>query len=208
MARKIMSTGVGESKQFNAPSADQEARPQRHVNGVPVEDTPMGHLLASTYSDEELAERAKLPKARTSVVADEFDRGVIKQYDDSQRAAKPWMSTNPMKAMADKFVPAGHTGRFLGERKVQVDGLRGWEPVKNANGDPVKLGNMVLGSMPIGEAKERNDHFRGLDAQRISQIRDGATEQAAQLAHAKGMRVAPGESGFRRAVGNTAAFED
>lgn len=207
MARKIMSTGVGESKQFGA-TGEKEAKPQRHVNGVPVDQTPMGHLLASTYSDEELAERAKLPKARTSVVADEFDRSVLKQYEDSQFSAEPWMETNPMNAIAKKFVPEGHTGRFLGERKVAVDGLRGWQPVKTTNGDPVKLGNMTLASMPIETAERRNNFFRKMDADKISQIRDGATEQAAQLAHAKGMRVAPGEAGFRRAVGNTAALED
>lgn len=207
MARKIMSTGVGESKQFGG-AENPDPTPQRHVNGRPIGTGPLDHLMASAHSDEEQAERDLKPKAQVQVLRDEFQRGVLDQYADSQFSADPWMETNPMNAIMDKFVPAGHKGRFLGDRKVQVDGLRGWKPVINENGDTVKLGNMTLASMPIETAERRNAHFRKLDADKISQIRDGATEQAERLAHAKGMRVAPGESGFRRTVGNAAALND
>jgi hypothetical protein len=207
MARKIMSTGVGQSKQFGA-GEKFEANPVQHAGGRPVGTGPLDHLLASQHTDESLAESAKRPKAQTKVVRDATDKRIGEQYLEDRIAAKPWMDTNPMQQIAAKHCPPGHAPRFLGARKVEIDGLRGWEPVIGPNGDPIKLGNMTLASMPKDEANERNNHFRQLDKDKISAIRDETVEQTSRLAKAKGMTLAAGEAGFKRTHGNAAALED
>ena len=44
MAKKIMSTGVGESKQFGG-AENPDPAPQRHVNGRPIGAGPLDHLM-------------------------------------------------------------------------------------------------------------------------------------------------------------------
>lgn len=207
--RKAVGAGVGESKTFAAAPGSFEPNPVRHAGDRPIGTGTFDHLLASQHSDEQQAENDLKPKAQISVVRDAFEKKTYDEYtDDRKHTFKPWMTTNPMQAIANRHCPRGHAPRFLGERKVQVDGLRGWEPVIDSKGDPIKLGNMTLASMPREMADERNNDFRRLDADKISRMRDETNEQTSRLANAKGMRVASGEAGFRRVHGSTASLDE
>jgi hypothetical protein len=201
MSRKIMSTGVGPSKQFGV-GRDEEL-PAQHVGGRPVGGGQLDHLLGSTYTDEGVAEKAARPKARSSVVRDEFEKRIDARRDFKLTEAEPWMAPDPMGEMAAAHCPPGHKPRFLSSAKVQREGLRGWKPVIGENGDPVRLGNMTLASMPIEKAEARNAFYRGKDAEKISTIYQNQVEQISQ----SGLRpimAQRGENSLTRTHGNTA----
>jgi len=207
--RKPVSAGIGDSKPHVAPPGSFDENPTRHAGGRPVGTGALDYLLASAHSDEQQAENDLKPKARTTMVRDAFEKQTYDKYADERvNTYKPWMTSNPMQAMADQHTPTGHVPRFLGERKTQIDGLRGWQPVIGSNGDPVKLGSMTLASMPREEADERNKFFRDMDADKIRGMRDETSEQTSRLANAKGMRVASGEAGFKRSHGSIAALDE
>lgn len=210
MSKKIVSRGggIGESKPFIAP--DQfDPNPQRHVGGAPVGGGYLDHLMASALSDEEQAERDKKPKARVQVLADHSDpigKALQERRDFLKNSPEPWLAPNQMESVMRENLPEGHRGRFLSPQRIQERGLRGWQPVIK-DGAPVKLGNMVLGSMPEDLAERRNKFFREKDADRLKQHKENTEEQMAKAAHAAKLRMAPGEIGLKRSVGNDAAVE-
>ena len=56
----------------------------------------------------------------------------------------------------------------LSDHTVKNKGTRGWKPVI-VDGEPVKLGNMVLAEMPEGKARARNAHYAALGNERLKQ---------------------------------------
>lgn len=201
-----MSAGVGQSKQFGTgPFEDVE---RGHVDGRPVGSGSLDHLLASAYTDEGLAEKDARPKAKSSVVRDAFDKVIQERRDFRVESNEPWMAPDPMGQLVDEYCPEGHRPRFLSDAKVAKEGRRGWQPVISESGEPVKLGNMTLASMPIERAQKRNAFYAGKDAERIQHIYDTQREQI----HQSGLRTVDtsqrGGGGLQRTSGNTTALDD
>ncbi|MGI9254727.1 MAG: hypothetical protein ACR2J8_13365, partial [Thermomicrobiales bacterium] len=131
MAKKIQSAGgIGESKQFGAGDKFEQP-PVTHVNGREVGVGPLDHLLAGTLSDEAIAERDKLPKAKVQFLRDPLDKAIQERRDFRENEAEPWLAPDPMGDVAKQYTPAGHKPRFLSDSTVTRRGMRGWEPVKD-----------------------------------------------------------------------------
>lgn len=197
--------GIGPSRTFAAPAGTFAQQPEFTIEGVPVSNSPHAHAIPSHYSDEAIAERAARPHAVTSVTRDAFDKKILERADFRTHEAEPWLAPDPMKELIAEHCPSGHVPRFLSEKKVAQDGFRGWQPVISDTGDPIRLGNMALASMPKDMAERRNKYYRKLDADKISDIHEQTREQGGRLAHANGMRVAAGSTGFQRQMGGDAA---
>ena len=180
MAKKIQSAGgIGESKQFGA--GDQfEAPPVAHVNGREVGAGPLDHLLAGTLSDEAIAERDKLPKARVQVLREPLDKAFQERRDFREFESEPWMAPDPMGDVAKEHCPVGHKPRFLSDSTVTRRGMRGWKPVIGSDGQPVKVGNMTLASMPADRAARRNEFYRRKGDDKIEEIYNTQVEQISQ----------------------------
>lgn len=103
-----------------------------------------------------------------------------------ERNAEPWAEPNIFQeAVADArlegLIGTGDAVRFLSPAVIAARGKRGWEIVKDAKGDPVKVGEMVLGRMPKAERLKRNRHFSALAAAAVGQMNEQIEEQRREL---------------------------
>jgi hypothetical protein len=108
-----------------------------------VEDPFMRHALRGAiqkFGVQSVAEafRRRIMRIPSRMVEVEVDRDF-----DMRRA--------PDQAMIDvvqRYCPAGMAPKFLSERCMNVLGRRGYEIVKDENGDPVRVATLILGIMP------------------------------------------------------------
>jgi hypothetical protein len=165
------------------------------LNGLPIPEEAR-HLILFAMTDQGRAQaNAGKVKARVQMVSDEFERN-LHRIEDS---VMPWEAENPIQAAIDKVRDPKLEYHLLSDRVVSREGTRGWEPVKTAEGQLVKVGNMTLAAMPKAMFAKREAHFKGLanDALRGEQ-EDFQVKQAKLLRDegipaSAGGALAPGE---------------
>jgi len=165
--QKIMvAGGVGESKPFIAPEGTFPENPilDCHVGGRLVRDLDpdMQAKILYQQTDEGIAERdeGRVPAGSAArVTAGPLDKAIQERRDDLATGMEPWEARDPLKEVADAHTQPGQRPKFLSPPVIQSRGLRGFEVVKSG-GDPVRVGNMVLGVMPEAKAEQRNRRFR------------------------------------------------
>lgn len=205
------SAGVGESKRFNAPEGTFEPVPELHVGGVPLSD--LGEAAAAIpygNTDEGIAERMAKPHAVTQIVRDELDNKIAERRDFlSNESLEPWEAPDPMLELTNRHIVPGMRPKFLSPEKVRMAGTRGFEVVKDERGDPVKLGNMILGQMPEAKAIARNKHYQELGLRKQAEMTIEFQEQQERLLRDAGMRPgafrdhSPDDRGLRSVRGNS-----
>jgi len=94
---------------------------------------------------------------------------------------EPWESPNAMVDLINQHIAPGMSGKFLSPGRVEKNGTRGFEPVKQPNGDPVKLRNMVLGQMPTEKVEKRNKFYREKSAAAAKVIKEQYMAEAGKL---------------------------
>jgi hypothetical protein len=197
MAKTRMVQGTGESKLNRDPDAPSiyAALKGRHVGGVPIEELPeiLVAKLSIQHTDEDIAERnagraepsgiqVGHSGARAPMTAREFGRSVEERRDFRQDATTDiFEAPDPMKEIIEKHVPLGMSAKFLSPGKIEQEGLRGFEVVKDSKGDPVKLGRMVLGVMPKPKAKARNTFYRNKGTATLAKIEEDFRERQREL---------------------------
>lgn len=196
MPRKIVSRGggIGESKINRDPDAPSvyAALSGLHVNGIPVEDLPEEQVaqLSRQHTDEDIEERnrGKVESAarvtstyeRRKSTATNFDQHVEERRDFRQSATSAEdfeFTPDYMKEQAEKYVPPGMRPAFLSPMHIDRKGLRGNVIVKDENGEPVKMGRMVLGMQPEAKYKARSEYFRAKSAERLSNVEQEHAER-------------------------------
>jgi len=173
--------GIPESPILRRDPPDLPPNPVRsmHVGGVLVSDLPLEAQGRIVYqqTDEAMAER----NARPNVVepsgitfgADPFTKSCAERKDSIiERGMEPWEAPNPMKDLADAHVTPGFKGKFLSPGTIDKNGTRGYRVVKHANGEPVKLRNMILGEMPEERVKARNKFYSDKAAAAVGQVKE------------------------------------
>jgi hypothetical protein len=214
----IRSSGVGESRVFSAPEGSFEAKQmdwsQLTINQAPIPQHLWG-LVPYEMTDQGVAEKneGKEP-ARASVLSDPIEKHVAERKDAvKSRGMASWEAPDVRKEVAEKHVKPGFKARLLSPRKVELEGTRGWEPVTDRNGDPVKVGNLILGQMPEAKVAQRNKHYRDQANARLQREAEGYQEQQARLLRESGIspdavRPRSGEDGLQIAQGNDAGSTD
>jgi hypothetical protein len=196
MKKKIMTQGVGPSKLNRDPKAPScyEALKGCHVAGVPIEELPESLVvkLAYQHTDEgihawkaamERGDGSDRPANRAPVTASEFGRS-IEERRDFRRDAGPheiFEAPDPMKELVEQHVEPGMRGKFLSPGRVDRDGTRGFEIVKDLKGEPVKMGRMVLGQMPEAKARARATFYQKKGSERLSAIEQEHKERQREL---------------------------
>ena len=205
----ITSTGLGESRIFVAPPDDpmREELPIRTVNGVPI-PPELAHAIPYENTDQGIEERAMQPTARTTVVADAFDKRISERRGALMDGIPTWAAPDPMKTLADKHVAPGMRPKFLSPSKCDREGTRGWKPVADENGNLVKLGNMILGEMPEEAVARRKAALNEAARQAQAEVIGEFEEQSAQILSAAKRSSAPrhdpdGDSGLHSETGNS-----
>lgn len=135
-----------------------------HVGGVPVRDLPLEMQLKLMYrqTDEGIAEANQgKSELRAETMVDEFTKGCEQRKDGIlDRGMEPWEASNPLGDVANAHVSPGFKGKFLSPSKLDKEGTRGYRIVRHANGDPVKVRNMILGEMSQERVNARNKFFQ------------------------------------------------
>jgi len=189
------------------------------LNGQPIPEHLRGSIpFRLTDQGFEEFNRGKV-EARASVTSDPLDK-IIRQRED---ATEPWEMPDPMKELAAEHVPAGYRPRFLSPRMIEVYGMRGHEAVIDKQGDPVRVGRMILGQMPEDRAQRHDAYLATLAAEPVREaaeqfnvktermLRDAPAAAGGDFAPLKsGTRVkdyefeTEGEIGLRTTRGNAA----
>lgn len=184
--------GIGESKVFCAPEGSLgETAIDRilacHISGVLIADLNLGPQVLSALdywaTDEGVAEKNARPGVREpsgiELGKDGFAKALDERRDDVKLRDRPlYESRDPLKEVADKFVPKGMRAKFLSGQKVREGGGTGdhevvtYPPGHPQHGDPVKVRGLVLAQMPEEMAEARAAFYRGRGGQMLRQIED------------------------------------
>jgi hypothetical protein len=181
--------------------------PPRHVQGQRVPDG-YAHLVPFENTDEGIAEKRKRKTARTSIVSDPLDKAIQQRRDFRTNELEPWESPDPMKELADAHVGPGMRPGFLSPRVIARQGMRGYKAVI-VDGEPVKLGDMILGEIPEEKAAGRQEHYRRIGQDRLTEMHETFQEGQEQIMRTAGRsrsakRGSEDDSGLQEVRGNAA----
>lgn len=182
--RRVISHGVGDSKLHISSEPKETPGKVLTVNGKPI-PTEFAHAIPYGNTDQGIAEFNEQEFVRddagqVKIIADEFDQTIRARTD----AIEPYEMPDPMKEIVEAHVKPGFRGRFLAPRVIEKRGLRGFEVVKGANGDPVRLANMVLGVMPEEKARQRNKYYQNLGQEQLRDAEEQMLEGQERLSSA------------------------
>jgi len=194
--KRIMSRGVGASRVHRDPHAPDPYRHLRglHVGGVKIETMPEDQVARLSYDHtDEAIEQRNRGKAETAahvrgtggdrapVTAVDFERSVEQRRDFKEHGLEPWEAPDPMKQLAERHVAPGMAPKFLSPSQIDKRGLRGYEIVKDSDGQPVRVGRMLLGQMPEAKARARREHLRKAGSERLTAIEEEHQERQREL---------------------------
>lgn len=181
--------GIPESRPFIDPETANEESPllDLHVGGTLVRDMAgvMGpgwlSKLSYHHTDEAIAERnaGKKESVARVVASSEFEKRLAQWEDSAESDMQPWEAPNPMTALERQYVRPGFKPRWMAPTAVdkRAKGLRGWKPVRDADGDLVKLGTLFLAEMPEERAEQRNEHYRAMGAANLQRSQEKQQEE-------------------------------
>ena len=205
--------GVGESPIFRDPNAPDPYEILRgcHVNGKPISELPeeVVAVLTFQHTDESIAQRneGKVENA-ARVTQSELSKSIQERADFRESSPEPWEARDVMKEITDKYVAPGFKGKFLSPRKISRQGTRGHEVVRDERGDPVKLGEMILGQMPIEKVQRRNRAYQQKSQARLNQMKEEFQEGQQRIVRDAGERPSALGTGSRSADGLDSAFSE
>jgi hypothetical protein len=197
------STGFGESKQTQTvdresfgeiPDDGLPARKYWTFKGVPVDELPEMEKLAITYrmTDQAVAERMRIIEEQGGPAAvvsrDKFDkRNDVRVDHVLNRGGTIHTAPNERAALAAKHVGPGMTPRFLGGRRLDSNGTRGYEIVRDEHGKEVRFGNEVLGQIPTDVYKQRRKAAQLQGESQREGLVDKIHDQQVQVYEAAGL---------------------
>lgn len=92
----------------------------------------------------------------------------------------------PMEEAVQRYGTPGMAPKFLSERCIGVLGLRGYEIVKDEHGNPVKVGTLIMGEIPIRMAEARRRHYADESESNVQNMAEAFEEEAARAIRAGG----------------------
>jgi hypothetical protein len=86
----------------------------------------------------------------------------------------------PMEEAVMKYGTPGMAPKFLSERCIGVLGMRGYVIVKDEKGDPVKVGTLIMGQIPLRMAEARQRHYADESNQLVRELAEAFEDTAAR----------------------------
>jgi hypothetical protein len=146
-------------------------------------------------SEETRAKREAEGYPRVEFVRDATD----KQIFDKRNALDfdPWAELSPLEAAVESVKEPGMSYKLLSNRACSIlGGTRGYEPVKDENGDLVKVGDMFLGKIPERIAQKRQQRYQEESAAIVRSMQENYADKVERLKHdAKELGLTVLESG-------------
>jgi hypothetical protein len=150
-----------------------------------------------------LSERGEyIPHQTFEVAADPIGKKLLQQADDI-KAGRPWEeSADAMREIARPYIEKGMSVRFLSPAQIERGlGMRGYEFVKDENGNNVMCGNMPLGYMPRDTAEAKQAYYKNLARERMVSVQEQVQGQAEQISSLSKIERISGRGGDGRAMG-------
>jgi hypothetical protein len=126
---------------------------------VPQADPHFGHVLAGPSSEELIAKHEREEAARIAKGYPKVEFGADakdKEIDGfGDLDFDPLGTSDPLLGLKNQYGRDGFALKILSEKCCSHLGRRGYQIVKDVNGDPVRIGNMVLGEIPEKIAEQR-----------------------------------------------------
>lgn len=159
-----------QAKQQQA-AAEQQAPGELTVKGKPIPEH-LKHLITYEMTDQGIAEESVKRRERgvatpgVSVSGDAWDKRVEQFARDERTGSEPWEQADPIQAAISRVPDStGKAFHLFGGQTFDRDGDRGFVPERDAKGNLIKVGNMVLASMDADRAKRREEHYKRISAE-------------------------------------------
>jgi hypothetical protein len=107
----------------------------------------------------------KIPQRTVEVEADRSDAMIF---------------AKPMEEAVMRYGSPGMAPKFLSERCISVLGFRGYKIVMDERGDPVKVGTLIMGEIPIRMAEARQRHFADISDKEVREAAEQFEDHAAR----------------------------
>lgn len=185
MAKKIMSRGVGESRINRDPALEIDRRTPLlglHFNGIAAEDIPEESLIFLSVEKADENQRDDGPRVevlrdgsrpqRARSMAGDVDRHIQERGDFlTDESNEQYAAPDQRADLVRQHIPEGMRPRFLSEKKLNGGrDARGFEVVKDENGDVVRHGTSILGQMPETKARERSRRIQKVGNDLLEQV--------------------------------------
>lgn len=130
-------------------------------------------------------------------VRDTFDHQLDARIAAGKGNLQPWEAPEPLAETLAPHAEPGFSYRFLSPRHINHGrGKRGFELVKDANGNDVKCADLILAKMPISTAEKRDAYYRELGNSAKATAEEAQREQTNTLIrNAKAVGIEPLRSG-------------
>lgn len=185
MARKIMSQGFGPSKAFISPDAPVNDVQEWTVNGKPWSEIDPILRAAIPFENTDQGRAQKAAERPTSPhrvsISDPVDRDLERRIAEAEEG-RPTVISGALAEAAAPYVRQGFVPGFKNPDVVKQNGFQGWVPVRDANGDVVKVGEMICSEIPEGEYKRRQDEPMRAAENRLKQIDENFNESGGRIA--------------------------
>lgn len=83
----------------------------------------------------------------------------VREYEVEVDRDDPMMLADPLRDAVEKYGTPGMRPKFMSPRAMDVLGDRGYRVVTKENGDPVKVGTLIMGEIPEGMALARQRRY-------------------------------------------------
>jgi hypothetical protein len=143
--------------------------------------------------------RAAIARFGKEKVAEAFRDRILKipvrevEVDASDVLDPLIMGGNILRDTVQQYEEPGWSYKFLGESCNKILGLRGYEIVKDAHGDPVKAGTLILGRIREEVAQLRRERWAAQSIQEVREIEEAYRDSVARPDAAFGYRGAKAE---------------
>ena len=128
--------------------------------------------------------RAAIARFGVASVADAFRKRIMqipcRTVEIEADRSDAMIFGQPMEEAVQRYGSPGMAPKFLSERCIGRFGLRGYVIVKDENGEPVKVGTLIMGEIPIRMAEARQRHYAEQSNEQVRSMQQDFEEHAAE----------------------------
>jgi hypothetical protein len=178
------SVAIPDSKNFGDPNVSPDPYEKlrgTHINGVPFEIWAKGmpdeivSRISYSLTDEGLAIQDRLVARERELpfggaANDPDQKKILQRGDELDAGLGAEFSLDPLKEVLAPYQEPGYAYKFLSDMCVRHLGMRGYEVVKDKNGDPVKYADLTVGRIPQRIADARRKKYVAESDERVKSM--------------------------------------
>ena len=115
----------------------------------------------------------------------------VREYEVEVDREDTVQLADPMRDAVERYGRPGMAAKFLSERCIGVLGMRGYEIVKDEHGEPVKVGNLIMGEIPERWAAQRRAKYAGESEAAVREMEESYMDAQERMIRAAGAAGVP-----------------